>query len=104
MYFCRGSSFFKSTFLVSNSHEKIFARMRGWEASKKVKLGNFPKPLRPKPIGIDILHDSLWNKGTAFPIEERDTLGLRGLLPPCVREIDYQVNCALRYFLLLLIL
>ncbi len=33
------------------------------------------------PRGVDLLHDPLLNKGTAFTEAERDALGLRGLLP-----------------------
>ncbi|KAL4857038.1 NAD-dependent malic enzyme 2 [Chlorella vulgaris] len=32
--------------------------------------------------GVDILHDPVYNKGTAHPLIERERLGLRGLLPP----------------------
>ena len=32
-------------------------------------------------FGISVLHDPSLNKGTAFTEEERDALGLRGLLP-----------------------
>lgn len=32
--------------------------------------------------GDNILNDALLNKGTAFPIEERERLGIRGLVPP----------------------
>ena len=34
--------------------------------------------------------DPLSNKGTSFPIGERDRLGLRGLLPP--RVIDFKTQ------------
>ncbi|GLU00632.1 hypothetical protein SLE2022_179820 [Rubroshorea leprosula] len=34
--------------------------------------------------GAHILHDPWFNKDTGFPLSERDRLGLRGLLPPCV--------------------
>ena len=40
--------------------------------------------------GIDLLHDPLRNKGTAFSEAERDALGLRGLLPPRVLTIEDQ--------------
>ncbi len=41
---------------------------------------------------MDILHDPILNKGTAFTKEERDTLGIRGLLPPRVSNIERQVQ------------
>jgi malate dehydrogenase (oxaloacetate-decarboxylating)(NADP+) len=47
--------------------------------------------LRTRQLGVDILHDPLWNKGTAFDQEERDRLNLRGLLPPVIRTIEQQV-------------
>ncbi len=34
------------------------------------------------PHGVKLLHDPVHNKGTAFTDAERDSLGLRGLLPP----------------------
>jgi malate dehydrogenase (oxaloacetate-decarboxylating)(NADP+) len=42
--------------------------------------------------GVDILHDPILNKGTAFTESERDALGLRGLLPPRVGTQDRQVT------------
>jgi len=44
------------------------------------------------PRGIDMLHDPLLNKGTAFTMAERDAFGLRGLLPPHVHTQDEQVS------------
>lgn len=40
--------------------------------------------------GINLLHDPIFNKGTAFTEAERDALGLRGLLPPYVLTMDKQ--------------
>jgi malate dehydrogenase (oxaloacetate-decarboxylating)(NADP+) len=43
------------------------------------------------PRGMALLHDPLANKGTAFTEDERDALGLRGLLPPHVHTQDEQM-------------
>lgn len=43
------------------------------------------------PRGVEILRTPLLNKGTAFTEAERDALGLRGLLPPLVRNMEQQL-------------
>ena len=40
---------------------------------------------------MNYLHDPALNKGTAFTEEERDKLGLRGLLPPGINTMEEQV-------------
>ena len=59
---------------------------------------HIPKPdkiystaLKTDQFGIDVLHDPLWNKGTAFTEFERDRLGLRGLLPPVIKTLEDQL-------------
>ncbi len=42
------------------------------------------------PAGVALLRDPALNKGTAFTEEERDSLGLRGLLPPRVHTVEEQ--------------
>jgi malate dehydrogenase (oxaloacetate-decarboxylating)(NADP+) len=49
-----------------------------------------PVPLHGKR-GVDLLHDPVLNKGTAFTEAERDGLGLRGLLPVRVFTQEGQV-------------
>jgi malate dehydrogenase (oxaloacetate-decarboxylating) len=43
------------------------------------------------PHGVDLLNRQTWNKGTAFSEHERNSLGLKGLLPPQVETLDEQV-------------
>ena len=54
----------------------------------------------PAPIlrrGITLLADPVLNKDVAFSEEERDALGLRGLLPPRVMDIEDQVALELEH-------
>ncbi|MCB9471767.1 MAG: NAD-dependent malic enzyme [Candidatus Obscuribacterales bacterium] len=48
--------------------------------------------------GVELLTNPLYNKGTAFTEEERDDLGLWGLLPPHVDNIHGQINRAYQAF------
>lgn len=50
------------------------------------------------PRGQALLSNALLNKGTAFTEEERDALGLRGLLPPRVFTLEEQVARAYTNF------
>lgn len=52
------------------------------------------KPATPAaiPHGLQLMHDPLLNKGTAFTEAERDAFGLRGLLPPAVVSQERQVE------------
>src|SRR5271169_3966946 len=47
-----------------------------------------------KARGMAVLTTPLLNKGTAFTPEERDALGLTGLLPPVISTLEAQVTCA----------
>jgi malate dehydrogenase (oxaloacetate-decarboxylating)(NADP+) len=48
--------------------------------------------------GVDLLHDPLLNKGTAFTAAERDALGVRGLVPPRITTQVDQVTRVLGSF------
>ncbi|ORX47454.1 hypothetical protein DM01DRAFT_1327009 [Hesseltinella vesiculosa] len=41
--------------------------------------------------GVNIIHDPLLSKGTAFSIAERERLSIRGLVPPRCQEMDKQL-------------
>jgi malate dehydrogenase (oxaloacetate-decarboxylating) len=47
-----------------------------------------------KARGMAVLTTPLLNKGSAFTVEERDALGLTGLLPPVISNLEAQVTCA----------
>lgn len=44
------------------------------------------------PTGVTLQRDPFLNKGTSFSEEERDRLGLRGLVPPRVNSLEEQVQ------------
>ena len=49
--------------------------------------------------GARLLSVPLWNKGTAFTLEERTRFGLHGLLPPYVETLEEQVERAYKSYL-----
>jgi malate dehydrogenase (oxaloacetate-decarboxylating) len=51
--------------------------------------------------GLDLLRDPAFNKGTAFCLAERRSLGLEGLLPPQVESLELQVQRCWEAFCLL---
>ena len=62
--------------------------------AKNAKRLNRALPAR----GVEWLNNPVFNKGTAFTEAERDTLGLRGLLPPHVQTMDEQVKRVMNNF------
>eukprot|EP00658_Telonema_sp_P-2_P082714 TRINITY_DN8794_c0_g1_i1.p1 TRINITY_DN8794_c0_g1~~TRINITY_DN8794_c0_g1_i1.p1 ORF type:complete len:423 (+),score=111.19 TRINITY_DN8794_c0_g1_i1:54-1322(+) len=65
------------------------------DEAAKVRLRR-KKATRPTMVGsragLDVLHDPLLNKGTAWPNSERERLGLRGLVPPARLNLQTQVD------------
>ncbi|KAI8792353.1 NADP-dependent malic enzyme, partial [Biomphalaria glabrata] len=61
-------------------------------STKEVIIG------RPRSYGIEILRNPILNKGMAFTLEERQTLGLHGLLPPALVDQDKQVYQVMQNF------
>lgn len=58
---------------------------------KEMRYEALQDSLETMPHGVKLLHDPVRNKGTAFTDEEREQLGLRGLLPPRVHTQEEQV-------------
>ena len=54
-------------------------------------------PMKPPYVGPQLLHDPVYNKGSAFTHEERERLGLLGLMPPGVRTSQEQVAMQLEH-------
>lgn len=57
-----------------------------------LKLPSSTDPLHVKRRGLDILNDPWLNKGTSFKLAERQELGLSGLLPPFIADMEEQVQ------------
>jgi malate dehydrogenase (oxaloacetate-decarboxylating)(NADP+) len=77
-----------SRFLGHINLQSILKKRSSDDAEGKMKIQS---RLRDYPTGYGLLRDPALNKGTAFTEEERDLLGLRGLLPPQVFTLDEQV-------------
>ena len=58
---------------------------------KQIRMTNIP-------TGIDLLYDPTLNKGTAFTEEEREALGIEGLLPPYINSLETQVMRVMENF------
>lgn len=66
--------------------------------SRKASGRNASNRWEVGPRGGALLQNPALNKGTAFTEEERDALGLRGLLPACVLPMKQQVGRILENF------
>jgi malate dehydrogenase (oxaloacetate-decarboxylating)(NADP+) len=80
------------------SGEPVASTETSGETSKESREGSGSTATRNKkdlmirlPLGLAVLRDPAFNKGTAFSEEERDLLGIRGLLPPRVSTIERQL-------------
>jgi malic enzyme len=60
-----------------------------------LRSGTGPAPITLR--GLALMADPVLNKDAAFTEDERDALGLRGLLPPRVVDIDLQVALELEH-------
>lgn len=72
------------------SHINLQAMFRKSIFGDVVKRIQRHSRLSSLPVGAALLRDPALNKGTAFTEEERDLLGLRGLLPPRVHTVEEQ--------------
>ena len=72
--------------------------MRDNRMTRKAKSPSSRSLVPDDETGVELLHDPALNKGTAFTEEERDALGLRGLLPPYVSTQEEQVKRVMENF------
>ncbi|KAI7891377.1 uncharacterized protein EV154DRAFT_508037 [Mucor mucedo] len=72
-----------------------FGRRHYGLPASAIGLGTDPrkdKTVQLTPLrGVNIIHDPLLSKGTAFSIAERERLSIRGLVPPRCQEMDKQL-------------
>jgi malate dehydrogenase (oxaloacetate-decarboxylating)(NADP+) len=68
------------------------------EMTKSNEKPKSHSPVSDYQSGVELLHNPALNKGTAFTKEERDALGLEGLLPPYVATQEEQVQRVMENF------
>ncbi|AMD22281.1 HGL059Wp [Eremothecium sinecaudum] len=66
----------------------------GADVESKVSRLSVEGPVECPLSGFQLLNSPLFNKGSAFTLEERAAFGLEGLLPPQVNTLDEQVERA----------
>ena len=76
-------------FLGQINLQSILKKSSLKEASERMMVQN---RIRDFPKGFALLRDPALNKGTAFTLEEREALGLKGFLPPRVHTMEEQVH------------
>jgi hypothetical protein len=66
----------------------------GADAEGRVDTSSFPfqEPILIRRRGLGVVHDPWSNKGTGFPLAERDRLRIRGLVPPRTLSLEVQVE------------
>ncbi|MGE4559998.1 MAG: NAD-dependent malic enzyme, partial [Desulfobulbus sp.] len=78
-----------SRFLSHINLQSMLKKSADGDASARLRACSH---LAGLPTGISLLRDPTLNKGSAFTREEREALGLTGLLPPRVHTLDEQVQ------------
>lgn len=71
-------------------------------SQKNPKFGHLPLstsgPLECALTGTVLLNSPIFNKGSAFPGEERREFNLTGLLPQSIQTLEQQANRAYQQF------
>ena len=77
----------------------LLVRTASTAPSFKYEPQSWPDTGIARGRGLNVLHDPVFNKGTAHPLIERERLGLRGLLPAKVLTMEEQLARSIdRYY------
>ncbi|KAL7320734.1 hypothetical protein PS15m_000593 [Mucor circinelloides] len=84
--------------LATTTKSNIFHRaLLAQRSYSYINANEYSDPRHDKNVhvmhsrGVNLLHDPLLSKGTAFSIAERERLSIRGLVPPRCQEMDKQL-------------
>jgi len=76
-------------YCVKNIGKSVSFSQTRWISSKMIG-GKYLRAEIVRKNKMALISDPIFNKGLAFPMSERDRLGIRGLVPPAIMDIDAQ--------------
>eukprot|EP00871_Galdieria_phlegrea_P004673 jgi/Galph1/5206/GphlegSOOS_G3809.1 len=83
---------------INSSGRRLVHFISAEDSLSKYNVEEKPKPAvyRTKHRGMEVIQDPFTNRGAAFTWDERERLGIRGLVPPKVQSFEIQAERVLK--------